>query len=125
MKVKVWFPGDLDPAAGVMLGPAQVGGNEESLILREELGTPLGTEGIGGIDKTICGGAAAGQEERADLVLTIPGFDSRTSRKPVAGAAFNCPRISANRVPNHETFVCIAVQILAIGKEVIWTEIFG
>ena len=62
MKVKLGFPGDLDPPAGVMLGPAQVGGNEESLILREELGSPLGTEGIGGIDETICDGAAARQE---------------------------------------------------------------
>src|SRR5260370_37920592 len=108
-----------------MLGPAHVGGNEEPLILGEELRSPLVIDGIGGIYKAICDRTAAGQEERADLVLAIACFDSRAGGKPITGATFNSPGVPANRVSNHETFICVSVEVLVICKEVIRTKIFN
>src|SRR5258707_9722276 len=108
-----------------MLGSAHVGGYEEPLVLGEDLRSPVAIEGIGGIYKAIGDRTAAGQEERAGLVLAIACFDSRAGGKPITGATFNCPGVPANRVSNHETFICISVQVLAICKEVVWTEVFN
>ncbi len=108
-----------------MLGPAHVGGNEEPLILGEELRSPLVIDGIGGIYKAICDRTAAGQKERACFVLAIACFDSRAGGKPVAGATFNCPGVPANRASNHKTFICISVEVLTVCKEVIWTKVFN
>lgn len=108
-----------------MLGSAHVGGNEEPLVLGEELRSPLGVEGVGGIHKSIRDRTAAGQEERAGFVLAITCLDSRAGRKPIAGTAFNCPGVPANRVSNHEAFICVSVEVLAVRKEVIRTKVFG
>ena len=93
-----------------MLGPAHVGGYKETLVLCEELRSPVAIEGIGGIYEPICDRTAAGQEERAGLVLAIACFDSRAGGKPITGATFNCPGVPANRISNHETFVGISVD---------------
>lgn len=76
MNVKVGFPGDLNPAACVMLGSAHVGGDEEPLVLGEDLRSPLGVEGVGGIHKSVRDRTAAGEKERAGFVLAIARFDS-------------------------------------------------
>src|SRR5258705_3806334 len=106
-----------------MLGPAHIRGYEEPLVLGEELRSPVAIEGIGGIHKAICDRTATGQEKRAGFVLAITCFDSRTGGKPITGTTFNRPGVSANRVSNHETFICISVEVLAICKEVQPTEV--
>src|SRR6266478_3110502 len=108
-----------------MLGPAYIGGDEEPLVLGEELSSPVAIEGIGGIYKAISGRTAAGQEKRANLVLAIACFDSSACGKPITGATFNRPGVPANRVSNHETFIGIAVEVLAVCEEVIRTEVFN
>src|SRR5947209_2180077 len=108
-----------------MLRSVQVGGDEEALVLCEELRSPLGTERIGGVNEAICDGTAVGQKERADFVLTVSCFDSRAGGEPISCAAFDCPGVPANRVSNHETFIGVAVQILAICEEVIGAKVFN
>ena len=108
-----------------MLGSAHVGRYEESLVLGEELRSPVAIEGIGGIYEAIGDRTATGQEERAGLILAIACFDSRAGGKPITCATFNCPGVPANRVSNHETFICISIEVLAICKEVIRTKIFS
>src|SRR5437016_13708109 len=104
-----------------MLGSAHVGGDEEPLVLGEELRSPLGVEGVGGIHKSVRDRTAAGQKERAGFVLAIACLDSRAGRDPITGTAFNCPGVPANCVPDHEAFICISVEVLAVCKEVIGT----
>ena len=60
MEAEGWLPGDLQPAAGVVVGAGKVGGNEEPFVLREELGLPVGGDGIGGVEESVGDGTAAG-----------------------------------------------------------------
>lgn len=107
-----------------MLRSAHIGGYEKSFVLSEELGLPVGIEGVRSIHETLRDRPAAGEEERADFVLAIACFDSGAVGKPITGAAFNRAGVSADGVSNHETFIGISVEVLAVCKEMIWTEVF-
>ena len=51
--VKFRFPGYLDPSACIMLRSIQVRGDEEPLVLSEQLRSPLGIDRIRCIDEAV------------------------------------------------------------------------
>ena len=60
--MKLWAPGDLEPAACIVLRAAHVGRYQEALVLGEELRLPVAIDGVGGIDEAVGNSAAAGKE---------------------------------------------------------------
>ena len=68
-------PGDLEPSAGIVLRAVHIGRNQETLILSEDLGSPVAVDRKGAIHKAICNGSATWQEARPAFILTVAGFE--------------------------------------------------
>lgn len=123
MQVQVRVPDELQPAACIVLRSAHIGGYEKSLVLSEELGLPVGIEGVRSIHEAVRDRPPAGQEERTDLVLAVARLDSRAVGKPVTRAAFDSAAITADGIAKQEAFVRIAIEILIIYEEVLSAKV--
>ena len=101
-----------------MVGARQVGGDEEALVLGEELGLPVGGDGVGGVEEAVGDGAAAGEEEGASFVLAVAGLDVAAGGEPVAGTGFDGAGVSTDGVAEQEAFVGVGVEVLVVDEEV-------
>ena len=77
MQTQLWSPVELEPSAGIMLGAAKVRRNQESFVLREELGLPVAIDRVRAIDEAIGDRATAGKELCTTFVLAIATFIAR------------------------------------------------
>src|SRR6202051_3252488 len=98
-------PGDVDPAAGVVVGAGEVGGDEEALVLGEELGLPVAADAVGGGEEAVGDGAAAGEEEGSALVLAVAGLDASAGGEPVAGVGLDGAAVAADGVAGQKALV--------------------
>ena len=119
MQVQLRRPVDLEPGARIVLGSTHERGDEESLILGEDLHLPVTVEGIGSIHKSVCDCASTRQEQSTAFVLAIARLDSCAVRKPVTAAALDSTAVPTDGVSYEETFIRISVQILIVDEEVL------
>ena len=125
MQVEFWVPGELHPAARIMLRPVHIGRYKESLVLGENVRLPVTTDCKMTIHKAVCDRAAARQEERADLVLAIASLDSTAGRKPVTCEAFDSATITTNSIAQQEALVRIVIEILIVNEEMLAAEVMS
>ena len=52
-EVEVRVPGELEPSTDVVLSARHVGGDQETLVLGEDVCCPVGVDGIGAVNEAV------------------------------------------------------------------------